>query len=45
MLQMMCTDGTPLQSVCLSLVMATVGTDYTQLNTVGNLNLLLRINH
>lgn len=32
---MLCTDEAPLQPMCLSLVMATVGTDYNQLNTVS----------
>lgn len=36
MLQMLCTNNAPLQNICLSLVMATVGSDYNQLNTVSN---------
>lgn len=34
MLQILCSDGTPFQSICINLVFATVGTDYEQLNTV-----------
>lgn len=36
MLELLCANEAPLQNVCLSLVMATVGTDYNQLNTVSN---------